>query len=56
MKKFLNQNELAERLGIADRTLEAWRWKGVGPAFHRIGGSVRYSIDDIEAYERLVRN
>ncbi len=56
MKMFLNQIELAVRLGIAERTLEAWRWKGIGPAYHRIGGSVRYSIEDIEAYERSVRS
>jgi predicted site-specific integrase-resolvase len=56
MKQFWSQKEVAERLGIEPRTLEGWRWKGIGPAYHRIGGSIRYSTEDIEAYERSVRS
>ncbi len=29
--KHLNQVELSRRLGVACRTLERWRWQGVGP-------------------------
>ena len=47
----LNQCQLSKRLGIAVRTLERWRWQGVGPKFIKIGGRVRYRIEDVEAYE-----
>ncbi len=47
----LNQVELAARLKISPRTLERWRWKGLGPAFLKIGGRVIYRLDDVEAYE-----
>ena len=49
--KFLRQSEVARRWGISHRTLERWRWIGQGPRFTKVGGRVRYSVEDIEAYE-----
>ena len=48
----INQESLSKRLGISCRTLERWRWIGVGPRFIKIGGRVRYRLADIEAYEQ----
>jgi predicted DNA-binding transcriptional regulator AlpA len=42
--------ELAEALNIKAATLAEWRAKGLGPAFHKIGRSVRYAQHDIEAW------
>lgn len=50
-RKFLSQSELAKRWGISPRTLERWRWLGEGLRFVKIGGLVRYSLEDIMAYE-----
>lgn len=50
--RHLNQKELSNRLGISCRTLERWRWTGVGPRFIKIEGRVKYRLVDIEAYER----
>ncbi|TAH37829.1 MAG: DNA-binding protein [Alphaproteobacteria bacterium] len=47
----INQKELSERLGVSCRTLERWRWIGIGPRFIKIGGRVRYRLCDIETYE-----
>lgn len=47
----ITQKELSRRLGVSYRTLERWRWTGVGPRFIKIGGRVRYSLCDVEAYE-----
>ncbi len=47
----LNQDELAGRWNISPRTLERWRWLKRGPAFIKVEGSVRYRIEDVEAYE-----
>ena len=53
--KYLNQIQLARRWGLSPRTLERWRWLKKGPVFMRIGGAIRYSIDDIEAFENAQR-
>ena len=38
----LDQNELAERWSLSPRTLEQWRWRGVGPRYLKLGGRVIY--------------
>ncbi|MEO1686688.1 MAG: helix-turn-helix domain-containing protein [Pseudomonadota bacterium] len=54
----LNQVELAERWDLSPRTLEQWRWRGVGPRYLKIGGRVLYPLAEVEAYEtaRLHQN
>lgn len=54
--KFLNQIELSRRWRISPRTLERKRWLGEDPPFVKIGGAVRYRLDDIEEYEALRRS
>jgi predicted site-specific integrase-resolvase len=49
---FLHTVEVADRWKISPRTLERWRWLGIGPAYVRVGGRVIYRLDVIEAYER----
>ena len=48
---WLTVAELAERWRMTKRTLDRWRAKRSGPAWHVIGGRVLYLIDDIAAYE-----
>ncbi|MGG7565007.1 helix-turn-helix transcriptional regulator [Rhodovulum sp. DZ06] len=54
----LTQDQLAARWAISPRTLEQWRWRGVGPRYLKIGGRVIYPLDEVEAYEaaRLHQN
>lgn len=54
-RKFLVEQELAERWNKSRRMLQRMRADGSGPAYHRIGGSVLYKIDDIEAFEAASR-
>jgi len=49
--RYLTQVELAVRWRISPRTLERWRWAGDGPRFIKIGGLVRYRLEDIEGFE-----
>lgn len=49
---WLTQIELAQRWDISPRTLERWRVIGYGPNFTKIGHLVRYSVDEIEQYEK----
>ena len=44
----LDESAAAKYLGIAAETLRAWRRKGSGPRFFKMGGKlVRYSIEDL---------
>lgn len=54
IKKTFTEKELAERLSVSTKTLQAWRQQGKPPAFMKINRSVRYSIADIEKFERDV--
>lgn len=47
----LRPEALAERWGVAPKTLANMRTAGTGPTYVKIGGSVRYPLDAVEAYE-----
>lgn len=49
--KHLNQCELARRWNLSMRTLERWRFTGIGPRFVKLGGRVVYRLEDVEAFE-----
>lgn len=47
----LTPQEAAEVLRRTERTLEAWRYRGTGPAFVRIGPRrVAYHVRDVLAF------
>jgi DNA-binding transcriptional MerR regulator len=54
-RRYLLTIQLSERWKVSARTLEQWRWKGIGPPYLKIGGRVLYSLEDIEAYEAANR-
>jgi transcriptional regulator with XRE-family HTH domain len=49
--RHLNQEQLAERLGVSQRTIEGWRQRGRGPAYLRMGGRIAYRLADVERFE-----
>jgi hypothetical protein len=49
---FLNQVQLARRWHLSPRTLERWRWEGIGPHYLKIGGRVVYGLTEVEGYEQ----
>jgi Helix-turn-helix domain len=49
--RHLNQEQLAQRLGVSQRTLEGWRHRGKGPAYLRLEGRVAYRVIDVERFE-----
>ena len=53
--RHLNQLQLAQRWGVSPRTLERWRWLGVGPAYLKLVGTVAYRMEDVLAYEKAQR-
>lgn len=53
---YLTQQDLAARWSMSVRTLERWRAERYGPAWHVLGGSIRYSAIDVRAFEAAHRN
>jgi hypothetical protein len=47
--------EVGEVVGVAERTLEQWRYRGIGPAYHRIEGRVMYDWRDVDAWLQAQR-
>ena len=51
---YISGKELAKRWGISYRTVERWRFEGVGLPYIKIGDRiVRYSLDAVHSYERI---
>ena len=48
----LTEREVAELLGLSVATLRAWRHRGKGPRFLRLGRSVRYLQSDLQDFVR----
>jgi predicted DNA-binding transcriptional regulator AlpA len=46
-KRNLTQAEAADLLGISGTTLAIWRCQRRGPAYIKLGSSVRYRLDDL---------
>lgn len=45
-----DENALAAELRVSVKTLQAWRLKGEGPPFVKLGRAVRYNKDDVLAW------
>ena len=51
--KIYTPKEVADRWGIKTSTLADWRYKGIGPAFIKLGKrAVRYRESDVLEYEK----
>ena len=40
--------QAAEYLTLSRETLRTWRYRGVGPRYHRFGRAIRYSKQDLD--------
>lgn len=47
----LSRKELAIRLGVSTKTLQAWAANGKGPRFLKLGARVAYRLIDVRAWE-----
>ena len=50
----LSQKQLANRWNLSEACLERWRVTGIGPIFLKLGGRIRYRLEDIEAFEKNI--
>ena len=46
----IDNRELAKWLGLSPRTIDMWRWRGVGPEFTKPGRYVRYRKGDVRQW------
>ncbi len=55
LSPLVSAQELADNLDLSVKTVQAWRYKGSGPASFRAGGQIRYRLEDVQAWleERL---
>ncbi len=49
-KRFYSERDLSVYSGIAVRTLQSWRLRGIGPRWVKLGGAVRYDLADFDAW------
>ena len=47
-QKFLSEKEVAELLNLKVATLRAWRLRGSGPPYRKLGSAVRYPLDELQ--------
>lgn len=53
--ELLTTRELSRRYGISVGTVQNWRSQGRGPTYVKLGRSVRYRVEDIEAFVQANR-
>ena len=54
--ELIDEEQAAAILKLSPRTLQAWRVRGCGPKYVKVGRSVRYQLEHVEEYvERFTR-
>ena len=48
--ELIDEEQAAAILKLSPRTLQAWRVRGCGPQFVKVGRSVRYQLEHVEEY------
>ena len=48
---YMTTYEAADFLGFTAGTLRTWRCQGKGPNYYKVGSTVRYEMDDLEAWK-----
>lgn len=46
--KYLRAADAAQYLGVAEKTLAQWRWRGGGPQYAKRGNIILYAIRDLD--------
>lgn len=54
-KEFLSVEEAAEFTGLSKVLLDQWRATGGGPAYHKMGRRVLYSVTDLRTFAAASR-
>jgi hypothetical protein len=49
-RRLVDERTAAAYLGLSHRTLQAWRVRGGGPHYHRLGRAVRYDLLELDRF------
>jgi len=49
-RALLNESSVAKQLHFEVKTLQAWRCRGGGPAFVRVGRLIRYAPESVQLW------
>ncbi len=52
MRELLTEKQVAALLRVTVKALQAWRGRGGGPPFIKMGRCVRYRLEDLDALVR----
>jgi hypothetical protein len=50
--RLVSPKELSKMWDMPESTLRYWRCAGIGPAYVKLGGRIKYDLADVEAYVR----
>lgn len=50
--QLISTRDLSKRWDIPESTLRYWRCAGIGPAYVKLGGRIKYDLVDVERYIR----
>lgn len=50
MDQLITAEEAAKKLCVAPQTMHNWRCQRRGPAYLKLGRSIRYKIEDLEIF------
>src|SRR5260370_41124458 len=50
--RLVSTKELSKMGDMPESTLRYWRCAGIGPAYVKLGGRIKYDLVDVEAYVR----
>lgn len=45
---FITSAQVAKMFGVQEDTVSRWRQRNTGPAFYKVGRSIRYDVKEIE--------
>ena len=51
----LTEREAASYVALSSHTLRAWRARGGGPVYHKLGRSIRYRVADLDTWLQTCR-
>tara|TARA_R100000231_G_scaffold70814_1_gene55996 strand:- start:97 stop:318 length:222 start_codon:yes stop_codon:yes gene_type:complete len=52
ISKTIGVDELAERWGVSNKTINNRRYRGLGPSYYKIGGKIKYDLEDVKRMEQ----
>ena len=53
---YLTSEQAAKYLSVKPRLMEHWRWRKMGPSFIKVGGRIRYKLEELKEFLQSEKN